>query len=44
MLGVTIFGLLFTPAFYTFISRKRRETTSALRHDFTTINGERSPS
>jgi hydrophobe/amphiphile efflux-1 (HAE1) family protein len=44
MLGVTIFGLLFTPAFYTFIRRKRRETASALRHDFTTISGERSPS
>jgi multidrug efflux pump subunit AcrB len=25
MLGVTIFGLLFTPAFYTYIRRKRRE-------------------
>jgi multidrug efflux pump subunit AcrB len=44
MLGVTIFGLLFTPAFYTFIRRKRREATSAVRHDITTISGHRSPS
>ena len=44
MLGVTVFGLLFTPAFYTFIRRKRREISSAVHHDLTTINGERSPS
>jgi hypothetical protein len=44
MLGVTIFGLLFTPAFYAFIRRKRAGDASAIGHDLTTINGERSPS
>ena len=46
MLGVTIFGLMFTPAFYTFIRRKAEGTaiTSADHHDFTTIIGERRPS
>jgi len=28
MLGVTIFGLLFTPAFYTFIRKRRSEKKS----------------
>ena len=39
MLGVTIFGLLFTPAFYTYIRRKRGEVTSAAHHDLTTMSG-----
>jgi multidrug efflux pump subunit AcrB len=43
MLGVTIFGLLFTPAFYTFIRRKR-EITSSVHQDLTTISGYRRPS
>jgi hydrophobe/amphiphile efflux-1 (HAE1) family protein len=42
MLGVTIFGLLFTPAFYTFIRRKR---AVALPQSATSATwGERSPS
>jgi multidrug efflux pump subunit AcrB len=40
MLGVTIFGLLFTPAFYTYIRGNRRGVTSATHHDLTTIGGE----
>ncbi|MBV9564966.1 MAG: efflux RND transporter permease subunit, partial [Bradyrhizobium sp.] len=45
MLGVTIFGLLFTPAFYTFIRRKRPEKRAVTtQHDLTTINGHRRPS
>jgi multidrug efflux pump subunit AcrB len=28
MLGVTIFGLLFTPAFYTFIRKRRSRSDS----------------
>jgi hydrophobe/amphiphile efflux-1 (HAE1) family protein len=47
MLGVTIFGLLFTPAFYTLVRRNRRERAAAAstyHHDLTTISGERSPS
>jgi multidrug efflux pump subunit AcrB len=35
MLGVTIFGLLFTPAFYTFIRRTRPGAPAAVRHDLT---------
>jgi hydrophobe/amphiphile efflux-1 (HAE1) family protein len=48
MLGVTIFGLLFTPAFYTVVRRNRRgipvASTSAIHHELTTISGDRSPS
>jgi multidrug efflux pump subunit AcrB len=43
MLGVTLFGLLFTPAFYAFIRRKRAEVPAAVRHDLTTLSGDRSP-
>jgi multidrug efflux pump subunit AcrB len=39
MLGVTIFGLLFTPAFYTYIRRERSEVASAAHHDLTTMSG-----
>ena len=42
MLGVTIFGLLFTPAFYTFIRGKRAETASTAHHDLTTLSDDRS--
>jgi multidrug efflux pump subunit AcrB len=44
MLGVTIFGLLFTPAFYTFIRRTRPGVPAVVRHDLTTISSEGSPS
>jgi hydrophobe/amphiphile efflux-1 (HAE1) family protein len=43
MLGVTIFGLLFTPAFYTFIRRKRA-TTSSVHQDLVIIRDDRRPS
>jgi hydrophobe/amphiphile efflux-1 (HAE1) family protein len=42
MLGVTIFGLLFTPVFYTFIRRERTGLASATHHDLTTPSGDRS--
>jgi len=48
---VTVFGLLFTPAFYTFIRRQRHKSAPARsgapvtnHHDLTTISGDRSPS
>ena len=44
MLGVTIFGLLFTPAFYTFIRRKRAGIPAAVGHDLATLSVDRSPS
>jgi hydrophobe/amphiphile efflux-1 (HAE1) family protein len=44
MLGVTIFGLLFTPAFYTYIRSSRSEVTSAIHDDLTPISADRSPS
>ena len=48
MLGVTLFGLLFTPAFYTVVRRSRRESraarASATRHDLIAVSGDRSAS
>jgi hypothetical protein len=51
MLGVTVFGLLFTPAFYTFIRKQRHKaaplpgaTPVASDTDLTTISGDRRPS
>jgi multidrug efflux pump subunit AcrB len=51
MLGVTVFGLLFTPAFYTFIRKQRHKAAPlpSATHvvsdtDLTTISGDRRPS
>jgi hypothetical protein len=41
MLGVTVFGLLFTPAFYTFV--RKLGSGSTTRRALTPIRGKASP-